>query len=248
MDGLQGDVANAVWSSLEEVERLSKIVNSLLVISHLDYGDAGMEKSCVDLGVLAGDTAEQMQALAEDKSIAIESRSESVKVLGDETRLRQVIANLLDNAIKYTNNGGHIQVRVAERGNRGLLQVSDDGIGIPGEALPHIFERFYRADKARSRSSGGVGLGLSIVKAICSAHSGEVSVTSTIGKGTTLSVEFPLYTSTHEGRSSHEEISRTSVAMQGSLSKDGLPGPRSSNSDLHDEETSIEIPPSLRRR
>lgn len=249
MNGLQGDVANAVWSSLEEVERLSKIVNSLLVISRLDYGDAGMEKSCVDLGELAHDTTEQMQALAEDKSISVECRAESVKVLGDETRLRQVIANLLDNAIKYTNNDGHILVRVLQRGNGGLLQVSDDGIGIPAEALPHIFERFYRADKARSRNSGGAGLGLSIVKAICSAHNGEVSVASTVGKGTMLSVELPLYTSTHDIKSSHAGgPSRTDVTMQDSSSKAMLPRPRFSNPDLQDEESSIVVPPSLRRR
>lgn len=203
-DGLQPEVMDAVWSALEEVERLSRIVNSLLVISRLDYGDAGMEKTCIDLGALARDTAEQMQALAEDKGISVECRIDSVEVLGDETRLRQIIVNLLDNAIKYTSDGGHVQVLAGRRGSRAWLEISDDGVGIPAEALPHVFERFYRADKARSRASGGVGLGLSIVKAICTAHGGEISVSSQDGKGSTFTVEFPLCAEDQAGRT-HQE-------------------------------------------
>jgi heavy metal sensor kinase len=220
IEGLQPEVIDAVWTALEEVERLSRIVNSLLVISRLDYGDAGMEKTCVNLGALARDTAEQMQALAEDKSISIACRLESVEVLGDETRLRQVVVNLLDNAIKYTRDGGHIEFLAGRRGNRAWLQVSDDGIGIPADALPHVFERFYRADKARSRASGGAGLGLSIVKAICSAHSGEISVVSTEGRGTTFTVEFPLYATVQDGRGKPEpDTSRFYASPRGGVAR-----------------------------
>ncbi len=216
IEGLQPEVTGAVWSTLEEVERLSKIVNSLLVISRLDYGDAGIEKACVNLGALVRDTAEQMQILAEDKSISMECQLEPVEILGDETRLRQVVVNLLDNAIKYTKGGGHIEVLAGRRGNRAWLQVSDDGIGIPADALPHVFERFYRADKARSRVSGGAGLGLSIVKAICSAHSGEISVVSTEGRGTTFTVEFPLRTAAPDGRAQpYPETLRLQASPQG---------------------------------
>lgn len=214
IDGLQPEVTDAVWSVLEEVERLSKIVNSLMVISRLDYGDAGMEKTCVDLGALARDTAEQMQALAEDKGICIQCRIEPAEVLGDETRLRQVLVNLLDNAIKYTAAGGHIEILTELRGNRARLEVSDNGIGIPADALSHVFERFYRADKARSRASGGVGLGLSIVKAICTAHSGEISVVSREGQGATFTVEFPPCAAEQTGRVQQDpETSRPHISV-----------------------------------
>jgi heavy metal sensor kinase len=246
MDGLQPDLANAVWSSLEEVERLSKIVNSLLVISRLDYGDAGMEKNRVDLGILARDTVEQMQALAEDKSISITCRVEAAEVLGDETRLRQVVVNLLDNAIKYTAAGGQIDVRVAERGNRVVLLVSDNGIGIPAEALPHVFERFYRTDKARSRASGGAGLGLSIVKAICSAHNSEVLVDSTEDKGTTVTVELPRFGAANEIRGPlFAEAARADLPQAGGPER--MYGVVGTKSNSRDEESSIAVPPSSGR-
>jgi len=103
-----------------------------------------------------------------------------------------VAVNLLDNAIKYTPAGGEIHVRTSARENKALLDVSDNGIGIPNEALPHVFERFYRVDKARSRQLGGAGLGLSIVKSICVAHAGRVEVQSKEGQGSSFRVELPL--------------------------------------------------------
>jgi len=125
---------------------------------------------------------------------------------------------LLDNAIKYTRDGGHIEFVTGRHGNCARLRVSDDGIGIPADALHHVFERFFRADKARSRASGGAGLGLSIVKAICSAHSGEISVVSAEGHGTTFTVEFPLYAATQDGRGRPEpKISRLHASPQGGV-------------------------------
>ena len=99
--------------------------------------------------------------------------------------------NLVDNAIKYTHEGGAIQVRLYVSEGKPTVEVSDNGVGIPAHALPHVFERFYRADKARSRASGGAGLGLSIVKAICSAHGAAIFVTSEEGKGSSFRIEFP---------------------------------------------------------
>jgi signal transduction histidine kinase len=113
-------------------------------------------------------------------------------VEGDRTRLQQVIVNLIDNAIKYTQEGGVIDVSVSREGNTAVLEVSDDGPGIPTHALTHVFERFYRADKARSRANGGAGLGLSIVKAICTAHNADVKVSSREGRGSCFRVELPL--------------------------------------------------------
>jgi len=115
-------------------------------------------------------------------------------VEGDRTRLQQVIVNLVDNAIKYTQEGGEIEINVGSEGSSAILEVADNGPGIPALALPHVFERFYRADKARSRANGGAGLGLSIVKAICAAHSAEVKVSSQEGRGCRFRVELPLLT------------------------------------------------------
>jgi signal transduction histidine kinase len=108
--------------------------------------------------------------------------------------MRQVIVNLVDNAIKYTPEGGSVEVQVGAVDGSARLEVSDTGIGIPPDALGHVFERFYRVDKARSREMGGAGLGLSIVKSICKAHDGKISVESSDGRGSRFSVELPLAT------------------------------------------------------
>jgi signal transduction histidine kinase len=103
-----------------------------------------------------------------------------------------VIVNLIDNAIKYTQEGGKVTISVSKEKNIAVLEIADNGPGIPTDALPHVFDRFYRADKARSRASGGAGLGLSIVKAICAAHCAEVKVFSREGRGCRFRIELPL--------------------------------------------------------
>lgn len=182
-----------IESALEESERLSKIVESLLAISRLDAGEALMTRERFDLSELVADTVEQMRLLAEDKRITLSCSAEDpVQVEGDPSRLKQVVVNLADNAIKYTNEGGRVDIRVGAVDGKALLEVSDSGVSIPTEALPHVFERFYRVDKARSRQMGGAGLGLSIVKSICEAHGGHITVESTQGKGTRFTVKLPL--------------------------------------------------------
>jgi heavy metal sensor kinase len=186
-------LGDQIGSALEETHRMSRIVESLLTISRLDAGEVKMDKSHLDLGELTASTAGEMKLLAEEKSIGLRIHSETgVHVAGDRVRLQQVIVNLIDNSIKYTQVGGMIEVRVGREGNCAVLEVSDNGLGIPAHALPHVFERFYRADKARSRATGGAGLGLSIVKAICAAHSGEIKVSSQEGRGSSFRVELPL--------------------------------------------------------
>lgn len=180
-------------SVLEEVERLARIVEGLFAVSRLDAGEAQKEWVQFDLAMLATSTAEQMCLLAEDKNIAISTFApRPVAVEGDRARLKQVIVNLLDNAIKYTPDGGKIRLSVAAVNGKAILEVEDNGIGIPASAQPHIFERFFRVDKARSREMGGAGLGLSIVKSICAAHGGRVDFQSTEGAGSRFKVEFPL--------------------------------------------------------
>ena len=181
-----------IGSALEETNRMSRIVESLLAISRLDAGEVKMDKTPLDLGNLAASTADEMRLLAEEKPIRLRTHTVgTVHVEGDRTRLQQVIVNLIDNAIKYTQEGGTVDVSVSREGNSAVLEVSDNGPGIPDHALPHVFDRFYRADKARSRASGGAGLGLSIVKAICAAHNADVKVSSQEGRGCCFRVELP---------------------------------------------------------
>jgi signal transduction histidine kinase len=162
-------------------------------LSRLDAGEAKHESLVFDLAKLAVTTTDQMCLLAEDKAVTLVSESkEPVFVRGDSARLKQVIVNLVDNAIKYTPEGGRVEVNVYAADWRAVLEVSDNGIGIPARDLPHIFERFYRVDKARSRDLGGAGLGLSIVQAICTAHGAEIQVQSHEKKGSIFSVRLPL--------------------------------------------------------
>jgi signal transduction histidine kinase len=158
-----------------------------------------VERAHFDLAELTSSTTEQMRLLAEDKNIALRCEAKQyVRVEGDRSRLKQVIVNLVDNAIKYTPDGGHVGVKVYASNGCGVLEVNDNGVGIPAEALPHIFERFYRVDKARSRQMGGAGLGLSIIKAIVTAHGGQVKVESVEGKGSRFLVELPIAEKTSE--------------------------------------------------
>ena len=188
----RSDVRERIGSVLEEVARLEHLVSGLLVLSRLDAGDAQCEWCDVDLGELAANTAEQMRLVAEDRGIQLHSAVLSpVTVRGDRGRLKQVIVNLLDNAIKFTPRSGKVTVRIQALEGCGILEVLDTGIGIPAVALPYVFDRFYRADAARCREEGGAGLGLSIVRSICSAHGTEIEVDSG-GGGTCFRLRFPL--------------------------------------------------------
>lgn len=193
------ELRETLGSALEETERLSRIVESLMAISRLDAGEARVELAHFDLAELTSSTTEQMRLLAEDKDIALRCEAEQqVRVEGDRARLKQVIVNLVDNAIKYTPAGGLVGVKVCATNGRAVLEVNDNGVGIPPEALPHIFERFYRVDKTRSRQMGGAGLGLSIIKAIVTAHGGQVKVESVEGRGSRFLVELPITGKTSE--------------------------------------------------
>ena len=187
------EIRERIGSTLEEVERLAKIVERLFAISRLDAGEAQSECVRFDLARLAAGTAGQMCLLAEDKQISLSCDAKApVAVEGDRARIKQVVVNLLDNAIKYTPSGGAIELNVQARNSKAVLEVADNGIGIPADAQPHLFERFYRVDKARSREMGGAGLGLAIVKSICTAHGGHVEVESVEGQGSRFKVELPL--------------------------------------------------------
>jgi len=190
---LDAELRDRAGSMLEEVVHLGKIVEQMFTLSRLDAGEALTEWTRFDLAELAQTTAEQMSLLAEDKGISIAcSVSQPVPVEGNRVRLKQVVVNLLDNAIKYTPKKGAIQLRVLAVNGHAVLELEDNGIGIPREALPHIFERFNRVDKSRSAAFEGAGLGLSIVKSICTAHGAEVEVHSAVGSGSCFRVRLPL--------------------------------------------------------
>jgi len=186
-------VEETVNSALEETDRLAKITENLLAISRLEADDVELDRTRFDLSELAAATANQMRPIAEDKGIELlVSHIPSVFVEGSAARLNQVIVNLIDNAIRYTPEGGEISVMVAESEGRAVLKVADNGIGVPEDCQEKIFERFYRVDKSSLRKPTGSGLGLSIVKSICKAHGGDVSVKSTNGIGSRFIVTLPL--------------------------------------------------------
>lgn len=186
-------LVDQIESALEETNNLYRIVENLLVISRLDAGTIPIERVPLDLGALVASTVEPMLLLAMEKPVSLVCEiGSSVYISGDQSHLKQLILNLIDNAIKYTPAGGKVNIKLTHGGRSALLEIVDTGVGISSEGLPHIFERFYRADKARSRNSGGTGLGLAIVRAICDAHNGEIKVLSTEGCGTHFFVKLPL--------------------------------------------------------
>ncbi|MBS3886217.1 MAG: HAMP domain-containing protein [Dethiobacter sp.] len=178
----------------QEVERLIHLVESLLDLTRLDRLGAEDTMSRTDIVPTVRNTLEMLKKRAEEKSIALEySLPESTEpVFAVLHQVKQVVFNLLDNAIKYTPEGGHVQVGLFQEPERLLLSVTDSGIGIPPEHREKIFERFYRVDKARSREQGGTGLGLAIVKEIVTRHGGEILVEDNEnGLGTTFIVTWP---------------------------------------------------------
>jgi len=190
---MKPELRDSISSALEEAERLSRIAEQLLEMTRLEAGEMMSEPALLDLADLARTAVDQMRVLADEKNVRLSFEgAPGLHVLGDPIRLRQVVVNLIDNAIKYTSPGGSISVSSFQSDGTALLAVADTGIGIPTEALPHVFERFYRVDGARSRHLGGTGLGLAIVKSICIAFGGNVTVQSAIGSGTTFRVELPL--------------------------------------------------------
>jgi signal transduction histidine kinase len=190
----EDDLRERVGSVLEEVARLEHLVSGLLVLSRLDAGERRGEWVDVDLAELGMSTAEQMRLIAEDRGIAIDlSALGPAIVRGDRSQLKQIIVNLLDNAIRFTPRGGLVSVRTVADESGSVLEVSDTGIGIPPAAIPFVFDRFYRVDAARSREDGGAGLGLSIVKSIGAVHGAEVDVDSEVNRGSTFRVRFPRW-------------------------------------------------------
>lgn len=177
----------------DESERLARLLDDLLNLSKIESGKLTMNLKATTLPPIIRKVVASMKIQAERKSttLAINLPESLSEVLADETRITQVFFNLIDNAIKYTPQHGEITISASERPKEVLIQVSDNGIGIPEKEIPRLFERFYRVDKGRSRELGGTGLGLSIVKHIVKAHQGEISVESQLGQGTSFLFTIP---------------------------------------------------------
>lgn len=176
-----------------ESERLGQLINDLLALARADEGQIPLDHEEVRLDLLASDVAATMEPLAIERNITLSlEKMEPTTVQGDTARLIQVMMGLVDNALTYTNAGGTITLNVETHENNASFSVRDTGIGIATEDIPHIFERFYRADPARSRVAGGSGLGLAIVDWVVRAHGGSVSVESQVGQGSTFTVTLPL--------------------------------------------------------
>jgi heavy metal sensor kinase len=178
---------------LEELVRLSRLTDQLLTLSRRDAGVEHFTPARLALHSLVAGVVEAMRPLAESRGVLLRLDGDApVPVAGDEGRLRQVFINVLDNALKYTPEGGTVVVRVEPGDRTGIVTVVDTGIGIPPEHLHLVFDRFYRVDKARTRAEGGTGLGLSIAQSIVKAHGGTIAMSSTVGRGTVCTVALPL--------------------------------------------------------
>jgi two-component system, OmpR family, sensor histidine kinase CiaH len=177
---------------LSESDRLGRMVDQMLTLAEADAGQRTVLSSEVSLNELIDEVVRSMRSIAETRQMLLETRlTDDVSVNGDPGRLRELVSVLLDNAVKYGDAGGRVEVALRKEHRKAIIEVSDNGPGIPRDALPHVFDRFYRVDKARSRESGGTGLGLAIARHIVDAHGGTINIESSAGAGTKVTVELP---------------------------------------------------------
>jgi two-component system phosphate regulon sensor histidine kinase PhoR len=182
---------------LRQCRRLQALLDDLLTLSRLESFERAPQHEAVDLAAIVHRAVDLVSSFAGEKEVGLTleepPRSRPLPPLsGDAEGLERLVVNLLDNAVKYNRPGGEVVVRLGQQDGAALLEVEDTGIGIPSEALPRIFERFYRVDKGRAREEGGTGLGLAIVKHVAQAHGGQIDVVSRVGEGSTFRVRLPL--------------------------------------------------------
>src|SRR6266516_2412334 len=198
MPGLPSEALAALEETLQEINRMTELVEALLTLARADEGTAPLHREAVDLRAIVQETGETGELLAEEAGVNMEVATpvEPVIVPVDASRIRQLILNLLTNAVKYTPAGGSVRLQLGPSDGRVTLSVADTGVGIAPGDLPHIFDRFWRADSARTRTGerSGAGLGLAICKWIAEAHGGTIDVQSRPGRGTTFTVTLPRET------------------------------------------------------
>ncbi len=175
----------------DTAQEMKRLTESLLELARFDAGQETVAHAAFELSAVVADAVQSMRPLAEGRNIRIDIEAGPAPARGDADRMRQVAVNLLQNAIRYNREGGSIRVVTTADETQAVLTVSDTGVGIGPENLPHLFKRFYRADKARSRAEGNSGLGLAICKSIVDSHHGSIDVESSPGAGTTFTVRIP---------------------------------------------------------
>ena len=181
----------ALADCVEESDRVLVMLNTLMDISEAESGAMPLVRETIPLGGVVERAVDLYRDVAEAKGVSLSVHGDPAAVVsGDRVRLEQVAANLIDNAVKYTPSGGRVEASARRSGDRAELVVEDTGVGIPADELPRIWERLFRGD--RSRTERGLGLGLSLVKAIVEAHGGSVAVASEPGRGSTFTMTLPL--------------------------------------------------------
>ncbi|MBB6175985.1 signal transduction histidine kinase/ActR/RegA family two-component response regulator [Anoxybacillus tengchongensis] len=200
----------------QEAKRLTALINDFLDVQRMESGKQTYDKKYEDIVSIIESVIETQKVNTKIHQFHLQKETDKTTVLGDRDKLAQVFTNLVSNAIKYSPEGGNITVRMYERGNRLCIDVQDEGLGIPEEALPNLFTKFYRVDNSDRRRIGGTGLGLAIVKEIVKAHEGEVSVTSELKKGSTFTVSLPLVAlanAEEEERDNYEKYAHAHVII-----------------------------------
>jgi len=198
-----------VASQLEEIDKLARLVGQLLLLAQADAGEIPLQREVVDLAALGAAVVEALEPVAEAKNIClICERSGQVKITADRQWMERLLLNLVDNAVKFTPAGGTIVVSITRAARTAKLAVRDSGIGMAPDVVPHIFERFYRADSARSSQVDGAGLGLSLVRWIADQHKARLEVESRPGHGSTFTISMPI--SDAESRAAAQALSTSS--------------------------------------
>jgi heavy metal sensor kinase len=192
-EGIWEPTPQRLWSCLEEMNRIGGLVSDLENLARVESSNLKLDKTRIDLSELARKTFSSFEADITAKKLRVSTEGHCPEILADRNRMQQVLTNLFSNAVKYTRENGTIRVLFSETKDSALFAVEDDGIGIPRDELPLVFERFYRVDKSRSRFSGGAGIGLAIVKSIVAAHGGAVEAESRLTEGSRFSVTLPKF-------------------------------------------------------
>ena len=192
-DGVFDDEAANLAAMHDEALRLTRLLDDLSALADAQRPGLLLSGEPVDLSAVAAGPADALAQGFADKGIAFTTDLHAVIVAGDRKRLEQVVVNLLTNALRYTDAGGRVSLSVRRVGDDAVLEVADSGVGIPPEDLPHVFTRFWRGEKSRSRATGGAGIGLSIVQELVRAHGGRVAVVSTVGHGSVFRVVIPCH-------------------------------------------------------
>ncbi|MBC8171981.1 MAG: HAMP domain-containing histidine kinase [Anaerolineae bacterium] len=206
--GMDPDSLEAIT---DETERMKRLVNDLLLLARADYGALTVELTPIELDSVLLDVFRQGRGLTQNRQLELKIRHiEPLKINGNIDRLKQMLLNLLDNALKFTPDGGSITLSLHRNVNEAVIEVVDTGAGIAPDDLSRIFDRFYQSDPSRTHSSSaGFGLGLSIAHWIVTAHNGNIIVSSELDKGTTFTIKFPLYIVEAQPDPSHTEVTRT---------------------------------------